>query len=147
VTAVDMSAALVEKCMQKLADKGLAGRVQLVVSDARDLREVSEKGFDAVLIMGPLYHLVLEEDRRTALNEAYDTLRAGGVIFTAFISRLGIMGDVMKNIPDWIEGQDHVRSHLERGRHPDDAPRGGFRDTSCGFRRLRLYTRRLGSRR
>ena len=33
--------------------------------------------FDAVLIMGPLYHLVLEADRTTALQSAYDRLRSG----------------------------------------------------------------------
>jgi hypothetical protein len=37
------------------------------------------------------------------------------------------MGDVMKDIPDWIEDQTAVKSHLEEGRRPADYPRGGFR--------------------
>jgi hypothetical protein len=35
--------------------------------------------------------------------------------FSSFISRFGIMGDLLKNIPDWIEDQAEVRSLLERG--------------------------------
>ena len=108
-------------------DQGLASRVQLVVADARDLSEVTEKRFDAVLLMGPLYHLVEEADRKVALKEGFDRLREGGIIFSAFISRFGIMGDLIKDMPGWIENQTEVRSLLERGKRPDDAPRGGFR--------------------
>lgn len=54
LTAVDLSAALIEKCGKSLLDQGLESQVRLVVADARDLSEVTEKGFDAVLIMGPL---------------------------------------------------------------------------------------------
>lgn len=127
LTVVDLSAALIEKCRKNLVDEGLASRVQLVVADARDLSEVTEKRFDAVLLMGPLYHLVVEADRKLALKEAFDRLRAGGIIFSSFISRFGIMGDLIKNVPAWIEEQAEVRSLLERGKRPDDFPRGGFR--------------------
>jgi hypothetical protein len=77
--------------------------------------------------MGPLYHLVAEADRKAALKEVCDRLRRDGVLFSSFISRYGIMGDLMKDLPGWIEEQAAVRSHLERGRRPDEAPRGGFR--------------------
>ena len=33
----------------------------------------------------------------------------------------------MRKMPEWIEDRDHVRSFLDRGRRPDDQPRGGFR--------------------
>lgn len=127
LTAVDLSEKLIERCRKRIADEGLAKRVRLVVADARDLHEVEEKGFDAVLLMGPLYHLVVEEDRKTALSEAFDRLREGGVIFSSFISRFGILGDLLKNVPEWIEHQSEVRSVIEEGKDPEDLPRGGFR--------------------
>jgi S-adenosylmethionine-dependent methyltransferase len=127
LTAVDLSAALLEKCRKNLVDEGLASQVHLVVADGRDLSEVTEKRFDAVLLMGPLYHLVVEADRRLVLKEAFDRLRAGGIIFSSFISRFGIMGDLIKNVPAWIEEQAEVRSLLERGKRLDDFPIGGFR--------------------
>jgi len=127
VTAVDLSAALLERCRQVLAEAGLERQVRLLVADARDLGRVTEREFDAVLLMGPLYHLVVEADRKMALRQAFGRLREGGVIFSSFISRFGVIGDLLKNLPDWIERQAEVEWLLEKGRRPDDQPRGGFR--------------------
>jgi SAM-dependent methyltransferase len=127
VTAVDMSAALIEECRKRIVEEGLDKQVRLVVADARDLSQVGEKDFDVIMLMGPLYHLVAENDRKAALKEAFDRLRKGGILFSAFISRYGILSDLIKNVPGWIEGQAEVRSVLEEGKSPDDYPRGGFR--------------------
>lgn len=127
VTAVDLSEVQLERCRLQLASAGLEKQVHLVVGDARSLEAVPVREFDAVLLMGPLYHLVLEADRKLALQTAFDRLRANGVIFSAFISRLGIMGDLMKNDPAWIEKQADVWSIIQLGKDPDDYPRGGFR--------------------
>lgn len=127
LTAVDLSTVLIDECRKSIADEGLEKKVRFVVADARDLNGVVEKEFDAVLLMGPLYHLIVEADRKVALKEAYDRLREGGIIFSSFISRFGIMGDLLKDVPNWIEDQAEVRSILEQGKDPDDYLRGGFR--------------------
>ena len=127
LTSVDLSAVLLDECRKNLEREGLEKRVRLVEADVRDLGQITEKNYDAVLLMGPLYHLVEKKDRKRALQEVYNRLRKGGIIFSAFISRYGIMGDVMKDIPSWIEDQTAVISHLEEGRRPADYPRGGFR--------------------
>ena len=127
ITAVDLSAANIELCRKRLTDEGLQEQVRLVVADARHLNQVTQHGFDGVLLMGPLYHLIEEPDRKLALQEAFDRMRAGGILFSSFISRFGIMGDLLRNVPDWIEDQAEVEAVLERGRDPHDHPRGGFR--------------------
>jgi S-adenosylmethionine-dependent methyltransferase len=127
VTAVDLSAVLLERCQQRLAAERLQGQVQFVVADARDLHAVPTTAFDAVLLMGPLYHLVFEEDRRQAVRQAADRLRSGGLLLSTHLSRLGILGDLMRRTPEWIERGEEVRSLLDSGRRPDDLPRGGFR--------------------
>ena len=127
VTAVDLSQQEMALCRSALAEAGLERQVRLVLADARDLSAVTERGFDAVLLMGPLYHLVVEPDRRAALQQVKERLKEGGLLFSAFISRFGILCDLIKNVPGWIEGQAEVRSVLEKGRSPDDYPRGTFR--------------------
>lgn len=127
LTAVDLSAALLGTCRQKLVRAGLEQRVQLVEADARDLSAVTQNDFDAALIMGPLYHLIHAAERRAVLQQACARLRSGGVLFSAFISRLGILGDLMRDVPGWIEDQAGVRSLLAAGMRPEDQPRGGFR--------------------
>ena len=96
VTAVDLSEEMIGKCRNNLLDEGLESQVQLYTADVRDLGDVPGNEFDAVLLMGPLYHLVFKPDRTQALREAHGRLRKGGRIFSAFISRYGIFGDLMK---------------------------------------------------
>jgi ubiquinone/menaquinone biosynthesis C-methylase UbiE len=62
------------------------------VGDARSLSQASAS-FDAVLLLGPLYHLTEADDRLKALAEAHRVLRPGGVLFAAGISRFGSLLD------------------------------------------------------
>jgi ubiquinone/menaquinone biosynthesis C-methylase UbiE len=57
-----------------------------VVGDAREL-PFADAAFDAVLLLGPLYHLQERTDRLRALVEARRVLRAGGLLAAAAISR------------------------------------------------------------
>jgi len=50
-----------------------------------------EKQFDHILLMGPLYHLLEEQDRIKAINAALKLLKPGGVFFAAFINLSGGM--------------------------------------------------------
>ncbi len=129
VTAVDFSPNLIETCRDRIRELGLKNKVTCLVSDARNLSQVTDTDFDAVLLMGPLYHLVEEEDRKTALKEVYRRMKPGGAIFSAFISRYGFWSDVMHTIPHFIEYREDVRSVLEGGKDlemPSWGP-GGFR--------------------
>ena len=144
VTAVDLSAALLERCQQRLTAEQLQSRAQFVVSDARDLQAVPTTRFDAVLLMGPLYHLVLEEDRVKAVRQATDRLRSGGLLFSTFLSRVGVLGDLMRRMPEWIERREEVRSFLARGRRPDDQGRGGFRGYFARVAEIRTLHEAVG---
>lgn len=54
--------------------------------DARALR-AADASADAVLMLGPLYHLPDPDDRAQALREANRVVKPGGLIAAAFISR------------------------------------------------------------
>jgi len=56
------------------------------VGDARSLR-LPDASADAVLLLGPLYHLPERDDRARALAEARRVCRSGGIILAAAISR------------------------------------------------------------
>ena len=56
------------------------------VGDARELR-FPDRSADAVLLLGPLYHLQDRAERLQALGEARRALKPGGVIVAAAISR------------------------------------------------------------
>lgn len=117
------------QCKATANDLDLFDQIDFHVGDARTLRGIPRKAFDAVLPMGPLYHLVLKTDRLVALRSAYACLKSGRVIFSALVSRLGILGYLTRDNPLWIESRKSVWSHIRNGHRSPDAPPGGF----CGY--------------
>jgi SAM-dependent methyltransferase len=78
-----------------------AGVQHASVGDARRL-QIADASVDAVLLLGPLYHLTERSDRVLAWTEAARVVRPGGVVVGAAISRfaplidglnLGLMAD------------------------------------------------------
>jgi ubiquinone/menaquinone biosynthesis C-methylase UbiE len=67
------------------------------VGDARALAR-GDAGADAVLLLGPLYHLIEREDRLRALREVQRVLRPGGLVFAAAISRFASLVDNLANV-------------------------------------------------
>ena len=87
------------------------------LGDARALR-FSSMSADAVLLLGPLYHLIDKDDRLLALREAYRVLRKGGVMIAAGISRFASMLDSF--FDDRFRTPIHmdiVQNDLETGCH------------------------------
>lgn len=68
------------------------GLASIAQSDARRV-DVSSGSADAVLLLGPLYHLVEDSDRLQALREARRILKPGGVLFAAAVSRFASLID------------------------------------------------------
>ena len=61
-------------------------RFSVAPGDARSLAE-GDGSYDAVLLLGPLYHLTERADRMRALAEARRVTRPGGIVAAAVISR------------------------------------------------------------
>ena len=62
------------------------------IGDARHLAR-GDSTADAVLLLGPLYHLVEREDRLACLREARRILRPGGLVWGAAISHFASLFD------------------------------------------------------
>ncbi len=75
---------------RRLGDAGR--RITAEVGDARDLT-ADDADVDAVLLLGPLYHLTDRADRVRALQEARRVVRPGGFVFAAAISRFASLID------------------------------------------------------
>lgn len=67
------------------------------VGDARALASLDASA-DAVLLLGPLYHLIEREDRLRALREVQRVLRPGGLTFAAAISRFASLVDNLASV-------------------------------------------------
>lgn len=86
---------LVPKHIEQAGKRSAQQRMQIarmLVADARQLQE-SDSSVDAVLMMGPLYHLIEREDRIKSLAEAFRVLRPGGLVFAVGISHFASLID------------------------------------------------------
>jgi len=68
----------------------------IAVGDARELTQASHST-DAVLLLGPIYHLTERKDRLTALREAHRVLQSGGFVWVAAISRFASLLDSLSH--------------------------------------------------
>jgi S-adenosylmethionine-dependent methyltransferase len=118
VTLFDLSPECLRLAEKKAADADLtlAGYEQ---GTATDLSRYPDEAFDAVLLLGPLYHLLEEKDRLQALEEARRVLKPGGILFAAFISRYAIPRYVAVHEPTWpLEQKERLEILLATGTLP-----------------------------
>lgn len=96
VTLLDLSQGNLTLARQK-AQESKISLDQYVHGNALNLSPFYPTSFDAVLLLGPLYHLLTEFERQQAVREAWQVLRPGGLIFAAFITRYAAFRDLAKN--------------------------------------------------
>jgi len=107
-----------------------AGVARAVVGDARAL-PYDDGAFDAVLLLGPLYHLPERADRLAALGEARRVLRAGGVVAAAAISRYASTFDgLFRGLLDEPGFEAVVEEDVRSGRHANPGDRPGWFTTA-----------------
>lgn len=125
VTLLDLSAELLAIARKQAAEAGvtLAG---VIHGNALDLAGIPEGAFDAVLLMGPLYHLLTVEERQQAIREARRVLKPGGILIASFIGRYAWVLDCAAYEPDWlVKHPERAEIMLQTG---TNRPDGGFTD-------------------
>ena len=90
VTAVELVASNLKVLQQSAAGLENLASCQ---GDAVDLRHFADNSFDAVLVLGPMYHLFGKGEQHLALDEAIRVAKPCGVIMFAFLSVYQIMYD------------------------------------------------------
>lgn len=101
--------------------------VMIGIGDARAL-PYSDGAVDAVLLLGPLYHLTTVDDRKLALAEARRVLKPGGVVFAAAISRwASALDGIARDLFAQDGHHEIVEGALDAGQHRNpDGRAGGF---------------------
>ncbi len=105
------------------------------LGDARHL-EAPDESQDAVLLLGPLYHLTERTDRLRALTEARRVVRPGGVVLAVGITRFaslldGLHRNMLGN-PQFAGFDEIIAQDLRDGQHrnPDLQNRFGWFTTA-----------------
>ena len=131
VHLVDPITSHVERAQQIAQNRSLTN-MTASVGDARDLQQ-NDADYDAVLLMGPLYHLTEERDRLLAFREAIRVCRPGAVVIGVGIPRYASLIDGLKRrILDDPTFRAIVLRDLHDGQHrnPDVTTRPEFFTTA-----------------
>jgi ubiquinone/menaquinone biosynthesis C-methylase UbiE len=77
-----------------------------------------DNSVDAVLLLGPLYHLTSRDDRLQALRGAYRVVRPGGVVAAAAISRFASTYDgLLRGFLEDPTFEEIVERDVREGQH------------------------------
>jgi len=117
VTLLDISGENLRLARQK-ANEAQVSLADVIHTNAVDLSKLGSASYDAVLLMGPLYHLFSHGERVQAIQEAMRVLKPRGKLFAAFITRFAPFRYVANGEPDWLVGnQEYALQLLETGVH------------------------------
>lgn len=122
VTLLDLSDENVNFAKQKATEQQLA--LHGVSGDARVADKIVDGKFDAVLLMGPMYHLLEENDRILSVKSAMKLLNDGGTLFVSFISLYAGVCYAMKHQPSLLLEQnedEYLKCYRENNTFTGDA--------------------------
>lgn len=103
VDLVDLSPGLIDLAQSEQDKRKSNGNKALLksisVGNALDTSILQDGVYDAVLLLGPLYHLVEESERAEAVANAIRLAKPNGFIFVAFISIAAHLRDIAMREP------------------------------------------------
>jgi SAM-dependent methyltransferase len=113
VTLFDLSPNLIELARERIQALGL--NAGLENGNARDLSRFQRASFDAMLVMGPLYHLPEYDDRQQVLGEARRVLRPGGRAILAYLNGWGLARTGLTDLVHRVERPEYLDSMMDEG--------------------------------
>ena len=122
---VDVSAKLLDAAVERLRARGLEKQVVRVERvSATNLDGFQDGAVGAVVMLGPLYHLLTPGERRRAVGEAERVLKPSGIFFASGINRLAYLRDLFRESPEYILARrDFIGQFLRDGNlNPEIAP-------------------------
>ena len=84
-------------------------------SCATDLSWIPDGGFDAALLMGPMYHLLTAGERERAIAETMRILRPDGFVLASFISRYPVFARILSRDPELLHDREFLDDLFDRG--------------------------------
>jgi SAM-dependent methyltransferase len=92
----DVSKGLLRAATERLRNAGLGSRIIGIHHASATNLPIATSSIDAVLLLGPLYHLLELEERRSAVREAARILKPRGIVVAAGINRLTFLRDMFR---------------------------------------------------
>jgi len=96
----DITSSFLDTTTKRLKEKKLDHLIgKSVVASATQLdKHFGSEEYDAVILLGPLYHLITLDERLRCLSQAARVLKKGGIVFAAGVNKLAYFRDLLRGI-------------------------------------------------
>jgi len=112
VSLFDLSTRAIDFAKRSLKELNLSvDRVE--TADACNLDILPPQAFDAALELGPMYHIVEEEDRLKALSELHRILKPGAPAIVGYINPWGLLRSGLTEFPNLYADEPLIRQLFE----------------------------------
>ena len=122
VTLVDLSENNIKFAESMARQKGI-NLEKALKGNALDLATLNDNSFDVVLCMGPIYHLISQDDRNKAIGECLRILKPNGYLVVSFITTYAQTLTVISRTPTKLrEYQAMLHESIRTGIVRSDSP-------------------------
>lgn len=90
-----------------------------ICDNALNLCRLQEK-YDAILLMGPMYHVLEDEERKKILEEAKRLLKKDGVALIAYLNSWGILKAGVTEFYETFDDINNVYGYLDKQKFGED---------------------------
>lgn len=111
-TLFDLSTKELSLASEKINELGLTAE-DYVCGDARDLSRFDADCFDALLVLGPLYHLHEAEDRQKVYRETSRIIKPGGIVLFSYINTWGALKAGVSEYSEVFREMEVVYEYLD----------------------------------
>ena len=112
VTLFELSNEELQLAKSKIECKNLKAE-EYICENALNLDKIESNKYDAILLMGPMYHILNEEDRNKVLRESYRILREGGIAIIAYLNSWGCLKAGVTEFSSVFSDINNVYNYLD----------------------------------
>ncbi|SHK82803.1 Methyltransferase domain-containing protein [Clostridium cavendishii DSM 21758] len=111
VSLLDVSDKCLNLAEKRIKDLGLHAE-EYICMDIKDLSNNICEEYDAILLMGPMYHSHNKEERKKILITCKRLLKKDGVILISYINSFGVLKAGVSEFPDIFNSLDEADKYL-----------------------------------
>ncbi|QUH19483.1 class I SAM-dependent methyltransferase [Alkaliphilus sp. B6464] len=112
VSLLDISNNELEIAKRKIEENNLKAE-DYYCKSALGLDFLPDDAFDGVLVMGPLYHIHCQKDRKKVLKDTYRILKKNGTALISYINTWGVLRASVGEFPESFQNRGHFQRYIE----------------------------------
>jgi 2-polyprenyl-3-methyl-5-hydroxy-6-metoxy-1,4-benzoquinol methylase len=112
VSLLDISQKELDYARNVIEEQGLKAEAYYCKS-ALELQQLKPNKYDALLVMGPLYHLHSREERIKVLKDSLEILSEGGTAIISYINTWGVLRASVSEFPHSFADNEHFDRYIK----------------------------------